>query len=186
MIIDGKELIKAHLDASRDTVLKFKNGAFTPLTPRRFIVMLDGEENSVSLDGEWRAARYPFSEAEAKLAAPETADGQWERVVQPGKVFYADPEAEAEEIPDWDRVSLKHINESDGAMLRKSADIPKSWEGKRIFLRFDAIYPAAEIYLNGKLLGRHLSGLTPFESEVTGMVKAGGKRPRRCEASAQA
>jgi beta-glucuronidase len=46
--------------------------------------------------------------------------------------------------------------------------------GNRLFLYFGAANYQADVYLNGKKLGRHIGGFTPFEFEVTGLVKASG------------
>lgn len=48
--------------------------------------------------------------------------------------------------------------------------------GMRAFLRFGAANYAAEVWLNGKRLGRHEGGFTPFAFEVTGLLRAGGNR----------
>lgn len=127
----------------------------------------------LSLDGPWSVQRWPFAVAEADLAAVATADGGWERVLQPGKVFYADPDAERAPIPGWNRVTLTHIDPADGALLRRRIVVPAAWRGRRIILRFDAVYPAGRFYCNGALLGEHLSGLTPVEFDVTRLVVPG-------------
>lgn len=44
--------------------------------------------------------------------------------------------------------------------------------GHRVFLRFGAANYQADVYLNGRKLGRHLGGFTPFEFEITGQLKA--------------
>jgi beta-glucuronidase len=43
--------------------------------------------------------------------------------------------------------------------------------GKRVFLHFGGANYQADVYLNGRKLGRHVGGFTPFEFEVTGAVK---------------
>ncbi len=134
---------------------------------------LDDTTLTVSLDGLWRVQRWPFEQDEAALAVPDSDDEQWECVEQPGKVFYADPEAEREETPDWNRVTLTHIDPDDGAVLRRRVMVPEAWSGKRIILRFDAVFPAGRFYIDGKLLGEHMSGLTPVEFDVTDHVMPG-------------
>lgn len=44
---------------------------------------------------------------------------------------------------------------------------------KRIFLHFGAVNYFAEIYFNQKKIGSHEGGFTPFQFEITGMVKNG-------------
>jgi beta-glucuronidase len=45
--------------------------------------------------------------------------------------------------------------------------------GKRQFLHFGAVNYEAIVFLNGKEIGKHVGGFTPFNFEVTGLVKAG-------------
>ncbi len=42
-------------------------------------------------------------------------------------------------------------------------DIPEKWKGKRIWIRFGAVYHDAEVFLNEKEIGSHKnSGYTPW------------------------
>ncbi len=44
---------------------------------------------------------------------------------------------------------------------------------KRLFLHFGAVNYIADVYLNGKKLGSHEGGFTPFQFEITALVNAG-------------
>lgn len=44
-------------------------------------------------------------------------------------------------------------------------------EGGRVFVYFEAVNYEARVYLNGEYLGTHVGGYTPFQFEVTGLVK---------------
>lgn len=48
--------------------------------------------------------------------------------------------------------------------------------GKRAFLRFEAVNYRAWVYLNGKEVGRHEGGFTPFVLEVTEALRSGENR----------
>ncbi|BDT58546.1 beta-glucuronidase [Massilia varians] len=48
--------------------------------------------------------------------------------------------------------------------------------GKRAFLRFEAVNYRAWVYLNGKEIGRHEGGFTPFVLEVTEALRSGQNR----------
>lgn len=52
----------------------------------------------------------------------------------------------------------------------------RALEGKRAFLRFEAVNYRAYVYLNGKEVGRHEGGFTPFVLEVTGALRSGDNR----------
>lgn len=175
MLIDAESVISQKLKTRSVTEVTFPDGRKTVLTPVNIVPQVNGDENVLSLDGKWRVVKWPFKTREPNLVSTKTRDSNWAELDQPGKVFYADSEEEVWKIPGWDRVGLGHIADEDGAIIRRMVILPKSWKKKRIYLRFDAIYPAGRVYLNGIPLGEHLSGLTPIEFDVTDKVKPGDK-----------
>ena len=48
--------------------------------------------------------------------------------------------------------------------------------GERAFLRFGAVDYHAYVYLNGKFVGEHEGGFTPFAFEVTNLLRDGDNR----------
>jgi beta-glucuronidase len=48
--------------------------------------------------------------------------------------------------------------------------------GTRAFLRFGAANYAAHVFVNGKAVGTHRGGFTPFAFEVTGLLRAGANQ----------
>lgn len=46
-------------------------------------------------------------------------------------------------------------------------------KSKRLFLYFGAVNYTADVYLNGKKIGSHEGGFTPFQFEISAQVKAG-------------
>ena len=142
----------------------------TVMTPRS-----DDNSAEVSLKGRWKVAYWPFEKPEEQLVAVACDDSKWKSRQQPGKVFYLDPDGDAKRPKNFSRVTLAHIDENDGAILRRKMMIPPTWAGKKIILRFDAIYPAAAHFLNGEKLGEHMSGMTPVQYDVTGLVRPGAE-----------
>jgi len=55
----------------------------------------------------------------------------------------------------------------------KTFAVPRSYAGKRIFLRFEAVGSVAEVYLNGRRLGMHKGAFGAFTFEITQLVKPG-------------
>ena len=55
----------------------------------------------------------------------------------------------------------------------RTFNVPKKWADKQIKLRFDAVFSIAVVYVNGKDVGVHEGGFTPFELDVTEAVKFG-------------
>jgi len=56
-------------------------------------------------------------------------------------------------------------------LRRKFTAVPK--QGKKYFLYFGAVNYEAHVYLNGKKLGIHKGGFTPFQFDVTGKLNNG-------------
>jgi hypothetical protein len=163
MIVNGKKLISEQLNLTAPKVTQFDKQHSTPLTPVCTVPM-PSTSGKICLDGGWHV-KYNTSSSKNFQ--------KWAVVVQPGKVFYADPEAERGEIPNWDRVGLAHIDEKECAMLVKAVTIPANWKNKKIFIRFNAIYPAGDIYINNQLLAEQRSGVTPLTLDVGKYVEAG-------------
>jgi beta-galactosidase len=57
---------------------------------------------------------------------------------------------------------------------RKGFGVRDGWKGKRILLRFEAACNVATVWVNGELLGQHKGAWTPFQFDVTDVVKSGG------------
>lgn len=57
---------------------------------------------------------------------------------------------------------------------RKRLEIPEEFRGRRIKLLFDGVYSGAEVWFNGKRIGSHEGGFSPFELDVTGAAHVGG------------
>ncbi|MGQ3053152.1 MAG: glycoside hydrolase family 2 protein [Roseateles sp.] len=60
--------------------------------------------------------------------------------------------------------------------FQRRFDGPAPKPGERSFLRFEAVNYRAYVYLNGKEIGRHEGGFTPFVLEVTDALRASGNR----------
>ena len=56
---------------------------------------------------------------------------------------------------------------------KKTLLIDESLKGKRISIDFGGVYMNATIYVNGKKLGTHPNGYTPFSFDITDNVKFG-------------
>ncbi|MHA1336726.1 MAG: glycoside hydrolase family 2 protein [Promethearchaeota archaeon] len=52
----------------------------------------------------------------------------------------------------------------------KEFDIPLSWKNKNILIHFGAVDWEAEIQLNGKIIGNHKGGYTPFSFNITDYI----------------
>jgi beta-galactosidase len=107
-----------------------------------------------SLNGTWRIAFDP------------TNIGKHERWYDnfPGK-------SEPIHVPSvWNEI---RPNYQGVAWYQTSFSIASGWKDKSVRMRFGAISYSAEVWLNGKLLGSHEGGYTPFEVDASGAARWG-------------
>ncbi len=71
---------------------------------------------------------------------------------------------------------------------RKHFVIPESDRGRILQLDFDGVFRDSEVWVNGRFMGRHRSGYTPFRYDITKVARCGGQNvitvrvdPRRFE-----
>lgn len=62
----------------------------------------------------------------------------------------------------------------------RTFEIPRSWHERRVMLRFGSANYRAEVWLNGHRLGSHETGYTPFEFDVTDVLREGSNRVVVC------
>jgi hypothetical protein len=119
----------------------------------------------VCLNGEWRFCPIHdskrLSSAELMQLPPLPADG-WGTIRVPGK---------------WKQVSGNEAADSFGyprdwtnacrGWYQRTFTVPPAMRGKFIKLHFGAVLVYAEVLVNGKSVGRHLGGVTPFDVDIT-------------------
>ena len=59
------------------------------------------------------------------------------------------------------------------AWYRTKLKVDKADLGKRIFIEFEAVSLVADVYVNGKLVGKHKGGYTAFTFDITDYLKFG-------------
>ncbi|HFA48474.1 MAG TPA: beta-glucuronidase [Bacteroidetes bacterium] len=73
---------------------------------------------------------------------------------------------------DWNSQDDKLLYYEGTIWYKKSFDYKKTGTGHpRVFVHFGAVNYIAEVYLNGEKLGTHEGGFTPFDFEVTDILK---------------
>ncbi len=149
------------------------SAGFAQLSPQ--IINVEGR-STISLDGLWKTIVDPFE------------NGYYDYRRMPYKSGYgADKDIK-------DKTALQEYNFA----TDKTLFVPGDWntqrpelyyyEGtiwyrnrfqyepktdKRVFLHFGAVNYEAIVFVNGKELGKHVGGFTPFNFEVTGLLKQG-------------
>jgi len=104
---------------------------------------------AVSLDGQWKFT----TEAPDDMTGPIDTS-KWSAITVPGE---------------WVMQGF-NVPDNLAAGYFRTFDVPKSWKGCRVKLRFNAVYSDAVVYVNGKKAGSHLGGFTAFELDVTDLV----------------
>lgn len=103
-------------------------------------------------------------------------NGEWEFAFDHGnsgidRKFYIDgPFTEKIIVPFCPESKLSGIGYVDfmnAVWYRKIVQIPNEWKGKRILLHFGAVDYHAHVWVNGKKVGEHKGGYTPFYFDIT-------------------
>jgi beta-glucuronidase len=75
---------------------------------------------------------------------------------------------------DWNSQGEKYLYYEGTVWYRRTFDYHPNAADARVHLYFGAVNYASDVYLNGKLLGRHVGGFTPFSFDVTSRLKEAG------------
>ncbi len=68
----------------------------------------------------------------------------------------------------WERTpGLREVHE---ATYLREFDVPETFAGRRVLLRFDAVGDAADVSVNGQHAGSHVGACLPFEVDITALV----------------
>ena len=71
---------------------------------------------------------------------------------------------------DWNSQKEKLFYYEGSLWYKKSFDYTKKSEDNKVFLYFGASNYETDVYLNGKKLGKHVGGFTPFQFEITHLL----------------
>ncbi len=137
---------------------------------------------SKSLNGEWRYIVDPYENGyfnyryEPFDGSPDPGSSAYYTNAKPkdktDRVEYDFEKSDIIRVPgDWNSQKEKLFYYEGTIWYEKSFDYPKAANGNRVFLYFGAVNYKAEVYVNGKKVGTHIGGFTPFNFEVTGLLK---------------
>ena len=104
-------------------------------------------------------------------------NGTWEFNPSPPTEFWAGKWIKSGDIEvpgEWVMQGYEVTANTPAGYVR-TFDVPKKWTGKQVKLRFDAVFSIAVVHINGKEVGTHEGGFTPFELDVTDAVKFGSE-----------
>lgn len=67
----------------------------------------------------------------------------------------------------------KRFNKKDILIYRRSFTLPQDFNKGTVLLHFDAVDQVATVFLNDKILGKHIGGYLPFEFNITDLLVPG-------------
>ena len=139
----------------------------------------------ISLNGEWNIIVDPYENGYYNYRLEP-----FDQLNQPWSIgYYSDRKMEAPDdlveydfdqspilyVPgDWNTQDPKFYYYEGTIWYRKKFDTPEMPDRYRLMLYFGAVNYRADVYLNGKKLGTHTGGFTPFYYEITGLLKKTG------------
>jgi len=138
---------------------------------------------ALNLDGKWNAIVDPYDTGYYNYrhqpfdSAPDPRGGFFEDRIPATKsdlVEYSFDHSPTLTVPkDWNSQDSR-LQLYEGAVWYRRLFGFSPREGTRIFLHIGAANYESEVYLNSRKVGGHIGGFTPFDIELTGMVKPMG------------
>ena len=124
--------------------------------------------NTTSLNGDWKVIIDP------------TGTGDWRQVWlerKPEKKTdffeYSFDESPVMTVPGDFNSQMAEITYLEGIVWYKKEFVHTIKSNKRVFIHFGAVNYVSDVYLNGKFIGSHEGGFTPFQFEITDKIQSG-------------
>ena len=103
-------------------------------------------------------------------------NGDWKFSIKPEQDFF-----KKENAQEWDDIEVPgewvmqgfDVGKGEYAGYFKTFNVSPAWNNYSIKLKCEAIYSECSIWVNGKKVGSHLGGFTPFELDVTNLLTKG-------------
>jgi beta-glucuronidase len=141
------------------------------------------DRKAISLNGKWQYIVDPyetgFYDYRYKELNEKNPDAYWNTDIPANKTDKKEHgyiDKYSLDVPgDWNHQKPEFLYYEGTIWYKKSFDYPKSAPGKKVYLYFGAVNYRADVFLNGKKLGMHKGGFTPFNFEVpTSLLKETG------------
>ena len=140
------------------------------------IANTDGRK-TISLDGQWKAIIDPYESGFYDYRYQPSANGFFKNAKPKSKsdlIEYDFDNSSSLKVPgDWNTQTDQLFFYEGTIWYKKSFDYERRPD-TRLFVYFGAANYQADVYLNGQKLGQHEGGFTPFNFEITNLVKSTG------------
>lgn len=132
---------------------------------------------TISLDGEWKMIVDPYESGFYDYRYQPSANGYFKNAKPKSKtelIEYDFDKSGSLKVPgDWNTQSDQLFFYEGTVWYKKSFDYQRR-ENTRLFVYFGAANYFADVYLNGEKIGQHEGGFTPFNFEITKLVRDTG------------
>ena len=140
------------------------------------LVMNPGGRVSQNLAGKWQTIIDPYETGYYDYRYQPSSNGYFKNAKPRDKSdlieYDFDKSAQLNVPGDWNTQDARLLF-YEGTVWYKKSFVHAKKPGTRLFVHFGAANYAADVYLNGEKVGRHEGGFTPFDFEVTKLVKDG-------------
>ena len=143
-----------------------------------FTPVVDGTAATMALDGKWAFSFLATPlETPSNFADPEFDDSAFDEIDVPscwqmkgfGHPHYTNVQYP---IPIGDAPFVPTANPT--GLYRRVFDVPYSWKGRALRLRFDGVDSCFQAWLNGEYIGMGMGSRLPHEFDVTKLVDFDG------------
>jgi beta-glucuronidase len=128
----------------------------------------------VSLDGQWLTIIDPYETGYYDYRYQPSTNGYFKDAKPKTKsdlIEYDFDTSASLNVPgDWNTQEERLLFYEGTIWYKKAFDYQRK-ENTRLFIYFGAANYVADVYLNGQKLGRHEGGFTPFNFEITNLVR---------------
>src|SRR5882762_4945841 len=140
------------------------------------ITNTDGRKTT-SLDGQWQAIIDPYETGYYDYRYQPSANGYFKDAKPKSKsdlIEYDFDKSDSLNVPgDWNTQADRLLFYEGTIWYKKSFDYQRK-QNTRLFVYFGAANYLADVYLNGEKIGQHEGGFTPFNFEITNLVRDTG------------
>lgn len=145
-----------------------------PLNAQEDLIMNVDARNKISLNGRWSYIIDPyetgFYDYRYKERRENDPEAYWNRPITQNRwdrIEHGYNEKYTLDVPgDWNSQKEVFRYYEGTVWYQREFDLADLLENERVFLHFGAVNYEAHVYLNGKKLGSHKGGFTPFNFEI--------------------
>lgn len=129
---------------------------------------------TLSLNGDWKIIIDPYENGYYSYRYTPLSDGFFKNAKpqnESDRIEYSFDESISLNVPgDWN-TQREDLYFYEGTIWYKKSFDYNLKINRRLFIYFGAVNYNAKVYLNGEFLGEHTGGFTPFNFEITKLVK---------------